>query len=575
MPIPIPAIVATLMVTAAPAPPAQTGPGTPDVDDRFAAVDSILRTVTSADGPGVLVALIDSAGIRWSRAAGMANVSHGVPMEPDTRINVGSTAKTLMGFALSRLHLEGAVSLDDDVRRYLPELPDLGETVTLRHLLTHTSGYREFLNALAVGGWRLEDSDYIDSVEALRVVQRQPSLQNVPGAEWNYNNTGYVLLGMVVERVSGVPYPQWVQREVLDPLGMRDSMFRLDPSMVIPGAAYGYLPKQSGAGQAPPQAAWREGRDVGAAVGAGAFYTTLDDLSRWMLALTGEDARWADAFAVMAEPFTLTDGTLTSYGLGMEIDRMAGLQRLHHPGGDIGHQSHFQWFPEMRQGVVIVSNRGDFPATAAGAITAALLGLPMSSEAAPPPRSADGVHFPEDVLARFEGSYELEVQPGFVLTIRVEEGGLVAQATGQPAFPLVAAADTSFSIEAVGARLTFEFDDNDGEGRASSLILHQAGQVLAAPRRSDPAATLDLEQYAGRFHSDELETAYTVIVEDGGLRFEHRRRGPVRLSPVGDDAFVGSFPLVRVRFERDVDDAVTGFVVDAVRARDMRFDRVP
>jgi len=576
----IPAIFAALLITTPMGTPsAEVGSGTSPGDVRFASADSIIAAFDRTDGPGLLVALIDSSGIRWSRAAGLANVSHRVPMETSTRINVGSTAKALMGFSISRLHLDGALSLDDDVRVHVPQLPDFGETVTLRHLLTHTSGYREFLNALAVGGWRLEDADHIDIGEAIRVIQRQPALQNAPGAEWNYNNTGYVLLATVVERVTGVPYPVWTEREVLRPLGMTASGFRMEPSMVMPGAAYGYLPVSGASGASggdATRAAWREGRDVGAAVGAGAFYTTLDDLARWMLALTSEDARWAAPFSLMTEPFVLTDGTPTTYGLGIEIDQFAGMDRIHHPGGDIGHQSHFQWFPGVSAGVVIVSNQGDFPAGAARAITAALLGLPpapvLESRATP---GTDEVNFPMEVLTRLEGSYELEVQPGFVLSIRIEEGALVAQGTGQPAFPLVAAADTSFTIEAVGARLSFVFEDGDGEGSASALVLHQGGQVLSAPRRADESATVDLGQYAGRYQSEELETAYTVVVEEQGLRFEHRRRAAVHLSPVGEDVFAGPFPFLQVRFERAADGSVSGFVVDAVRARDMRFEQVP
>ncbi len=573
-----PAALAGLLFLCAPlAAHASDDPGVGPTHRGLATADSILATLAGPGEPGVLAALVDEDGIRWSGAVGLANLSHGIPMTVETRINVGSTAKTLMGYALARLHLDGALSLDDDVRLHLPELPDLGSPVTLRHLLTHTSGYREFLNALAVGGWRLEDSDHVDAGEALRVVQRQPALQNEPGAEWNYNNTGYVILGHVVERVTGLPYTAWIEKEVFVPLGMTTSTFRLEPTRVITGAAYGYLPVATGDDGSAP--AWREGRDVGAAIGAGALYTTLGDLARWMLALTGSDPRWAEPFRLMTDPFVLTDGTSTTYGLGIEIDRFAGLPRIHHPGGDIGHQSHFAWFPEAGKGVIVVSNRGNFPGSSAGALARALLSehLDDASDAgaaapvaAEPPVSTDGA-FPAEFLARLVGRYEVVVQSGFVLSIRLEEGVLVAQGPGQPAFSLAATADTSFVAELVGARFTFELDE---EGPASSLTLHQGGQAFAAIRLDEDPAATDLAPYAGYFHSDEFETAYTVVVDGGALVLEHRRRAPVRLEHASGDLFTGPFPFLRVSFERNDEGIVTGFLADAARARDIRFLRM-
>jgi CubicO group peptidase (beta-lactamase class C family) len=148
-------------------------------------VDQILADYSDGETPGVLVGVVRGGQLAFARAYGMANLTHAVPMTAATRSNIGSTSKQFTAFAVALLAERGALSLDDDVRRHIPELPDLGETVTLRHLLTHTSGYREFLNALAIGGWRLTDADHIDRSEVLTVVQRQPSLQNSPGAEWN------------------------------------------------------------------------------------------------------------------------------------------------------------------------------------------------------------------------------------------------------------------------------------------------------------------------------------------------------------------------------------------------------
>jgi len=556
---------------ALPLPASAQAPGPPGTFATAAArqaADSLLRSLDRPDAPGLVAAVVEGGSIAWQGAAGLANLSHRVPMTPETAINVGSTAKTLTAAAVVQLAQEGALSLDDDVRTHLPELPDLGTPVTLRHLLSHTSGYREFLNALAVGGWRIEEADFVHPDEVLRVVQRQPALQNAPGAAWNYNNTGFVLLARVVERVTGTPFEAWVRDRILDPLEMTNSHIRSVPGQVIPGAAYGYLPRPGGNG-------YMEARDVGAAVGAGAFYTTVGDLARWMRVVAGEVEDWAPVMEEMTQPTLLTDGTPTAYGLGMEVDREGGLRRIHHPGGDIAHRAHFAWFPELNAGIIVASNGGGGGGAPVAALTRIFFGDRMAGgageegaeeEVHPDPAGSDAAPVSSDALARLAGRYELEVQPGFVLAIRPGEEGLVAQATGQPPFPLTATSDSTFLLEAVGARLVFHAD--------SALTLHQGGAALLARRVAelDPAVALD--DFEGRYYSAEFETFYTVAAREGELVMEHRRRDPVRLTPAGDSVFVGPFPFFRVTFQRGEDGSVTGFLADAIRARDLHFERV-
>ncbi len=554
----------------------------------------------SPDAPGVLVGVVTpDAGLACYRAVGLAHVGHRVPMDRHTRINVGSTAKTVTGWAMARLELDGVLSLDDEARRWIPELPELESPVTLRHLLTHSSGYREFLNALAVGGWRIEDGDFIHPDEVIRVVAEQPRLQNEPGGQWNYNNTGYVLLARVVEAATGRPFPRWIEEEVFGPLEMVGSIFRHDGQRIVPDAAYGYRPRAAGDAPGPepsdPAApGWAKAPDVGSPIGAGGLYTTMDDLARWLLALVGEDPRWSEPFQKMREPFVLNDGSATTYGLGLEVDRMAGLERLHHPGGDLGHRAEFMWFPEREVGVMVLTNNAGLSPELPGQVVRAVLGLDspagvaLDSEEATPEdvdepgalptapgggEAAPGITDP-DHLALLAGRYELEAQPGFVLTIRLSGEGLEAQATGQPPFPLTPQADSAWTIDAVGARLVFHHEDPDGSSMASSLTLHQGGASLPAPRVSSALEEMDLESFEGRYRSEEFETEYTVRAVDGGLRLEHRRRDAVVVTPAGDDRFSGPFPFFGVEFVRDGEGGVTGFVVDAIRARDLEFHRV-
>jgi CubicO group peptidase (beta-lactamase class C family) len=541
--------------------------------------DPLLAPFDRDDGPGVLVALVEEGEITFQRSLGLADVGQGIPLDADSRVNIGSVAKQFTAFAVLLLEAEGSLSLDDDVRLYLPQLPDLGHVVTLRHLLTHTSGYREVLNALAIGGWRIEDGDHVGRDEALRVVERQPSLQNVPGDEWNYNNTGYMLLARVIEEVTGESFVQWMQAHVFAPLGMKDTRIREDRRQIIPRGTRGY---QRGPG------GFREAPDLGEAAGAGSVYTTLDDLVRWMQHLQAPELSWARAVAQMKTPFILNSGDTTNYGLGLQIDEHRGLRRVWHGGGDAGHQAHFTLYPDLDRGLIVLSNDGGFPSSVVHQLAERFFGQEMAPASPPvaagsapvPPRESDSPEPASDrfdrqnwdpaEFDRFAGRYEL--QPGFVLTFGREGDRLYTYGTGQAPVGLEPISSRSFALVGVDARVTFQVDAG---GEVTGLTLHQAGEHFA-PRIPDDQAPLEpLEAYAGRYFSQEFENYLDVTVAGPGLVVRQRRRGPVELVRAEGDRFAGSFPLLEVTFLRDEEGEVVGLAAGNVRARDIRFSRVP
>jgi CubicO group peptidase (beta-lactamase class C family) len=537
-------------------------------------VDRLMATYDAPDRPGALVAVVRNGAIDFTRAYGMADVAHGVPVTGDTRMNIGSTAKQFTAFAVAMLNSEGRLSLDDDVRRHLPDLPDLGKPVTLRHLLTHTSGYREFLNALAIGGWRIEDADHISREKVLRIVQRQPALQNNPGAEWNYNNTGYALLAMVVETVTDQPFDEWLGEHLFRPLNMSATTIRSHPRQVVPGSARGYAPNGAGS--------FRYAPDVGAVPGPGSVYTTLGDLARWMGNLGSGEVGGADVLERVTTPYTLTSGDQTSYGLGLMIGRERGLRRFHHGGGDAGYTSHFAYYPDLDAGLILLVNRPGIQPGLTAALAALFFGEHMEPEQERPEAAAqaddessaagggDSLEGLDPIsFDAFAGRYEMEAQPGFVLSFWSDGDRLMSRGTGQPPFELKATSDSTFHLAAVGATVTFHRGPG---GEVTGLTLHQNGNH--AGRRLPDDDGPNLGAYAGRYYSEEFETYYTVAVEGNGLKVTHRRRDAVMLFHDDGDAFSGPFPLLQVTFDRDEDGRVSGLQASNVRARGIRFERV-
>ncbi len=535
-----------------------------------AAVDSLAAAYDSSESPGVLIAVVQDGEIVFQKAYGMANLAHGVPLTVDTRTNIGSTSKQFTAFALGLLASRGELSLDDDVRDHIPELPDFGETVTVRNLLTHTSGYREFLNALAIGGWDLQNADFIARREIVGVVERQPRLQNSPGTEYNYNNTGYALAAMVVERVTGESFPAWMAANVFEPIGMTNTLVRADRRQIVPNSAMGYLPH--------PTEGFREATDLPGAMGAGGIYTTLGDLALWLGNLGSGAVGGPALIEEMMTPFVLASGEAIEYGLGLIIVPERGVRRVIHGGADTAHRSHLAFYPDLGIGIIVQSNHAGFQPSVIAGVTELFVGEHMEPLPAPaePEATEDVPDFDADAWDRtafddFAGRYAMEAQPAFVLTFWRDGERLMTQATGQGEAEIIPTSDSTFRHSTVAASVTFH---RDAEGIVTGLTLHQNGNHPAR-RLEEEAPVVDLEPFTGRYYSAEFETFYTIALEDGGLVLQHRRLATSPLMHESGDTFAGTFPMGQLEFERDEAGVITGFRASNGRARDILFERMP
>lgn len=524
--------------------------------------------------PGAVVAIVRDGEVDFARAYGMANLTWDVPMTLETRNNIGSTSKQFTAFAILLLAERGELSLDDDVREYIEELPDFGETITIRNLLTHTTGYREFLNALSMTGRRLDEGDYIDRQEIIDLVERQPELQNQPGAEWNYNNTAFALAAMIVSRVGEMPFEDWMRENVFLPLGMEDTFVRPHRLAIIPRSSTGYGNEEEGG--------YREIIDLGGAMGAGGIYTTVGDLARWMGNLGTGEYGGPHLIDQMTTRFILADGDTTGYGLGLFIDEFRGLKRIQHGGADAAHRSHFAFYPKIGTGVIVHSNYAGFDGSTATSVTEAFLGDALltdeeleardetetTTEGEFDPESYD----PED-FDDYVGRYELDEAPGFVLTFSRRADSLFTQATGQDEHPIYPVSDSTFELRVVEASVTFHRGE---DGAVTSLTLHQNGDHPATRISDDPwnPGAEELAEYEGRYFSEELETYYTVVVRDSTLVVQHRRLEDIDLKAGTVDHFTAGYPLAQLEFSRDDAGQLTGFEASNGRTRDVWFEKL-
>ena len=533
-------------------------------------VDQLLAPWDRRDGPGAAVAVWRGGRTLFAKGYGMASLAYDVPFTVTTPTNIGSTSKQFTAFAVMLLVDDGKLSLDDDVRKHIPELPDLGQVVTVRNLLTHTTGYREIYNALVIGARKFDEGDYVSRNEVIALVQRQPSLQNAPGAEFNYNNTAFALASMVVERVAKQPFAEFMAQRVFGPLGMNHSTVRADRHATVRGATTGY--------SRAPNGEWRDLGDLASSMGAGGIYTTLGDLQLWVENYAKPRVGKPESIAQMMTPFTLTNGKSTGYGMGLFIDKQGPLTRVHHGGADISHRSQLAYYPGINAGVTVQSNDGTFDSGIAFRIAAAFFPEITPRVSAAATTAFDPATYDAKRFDQFVGRYALDASPQFVMTFSRSGDSLIAQATGQPPVPLTPSSDSTFALRGVPASLTFH---RDAQGKATGLTLHQGGNQKAtrlageAPKQWAPTAA-ELAAYVGRYFSEELEAFYDITVEDGKLMVSHRRMDAATLNAGAKETFTGTGDAANVTlvFERDRNGQVIAFYAGNGRARDIRFARV-
>ncbi len=517
------------------------------------------------DTPGAVVGVIKGGKLAFVKGYGAADLTYGMPFTAETPTNIGSSSKQFTGFALALLASRGKLSLNDDVRKYIPELKDFGKTITVRHLLSHTTGYREFINTLIIEGRQVMEGDYIGPDEVIKVINRQPALQNEPGAEFNYNNSAFALATIVLQRVTGRPFAEWMRDEVFLPLGMTKTWVRADPGQIIPGRSIGYIAGEGG---------FREVRDLHASQGAGGINTTPGDIAKWFRNFKTGQLGGPAVIKEMTTSFVLNNGKPSNYGYGLFLDSTRGLRRWQHGGNDVAHSSTLVYYPDLDAGYVVFSNYQGVPGGIANVVADAFFGQYMT--AAPERRTVaagatSGANVPAATLRSYAGKYEMTTLGGLLLDVELQGGQLRLQLPGQPALPLRPTSMSAFEVVGAPAQITF----NAAEGGAvEGITFQQDGAQHPGKRVVDKAAAVDLNAFTGRYFSDELETFYDLSVEGGQLTIRHRRFGPVALTHTSGDSFSATLPVSQVVFRRDAQGYVIDFVAGNGRARDIVFKKV-
>jgi CubicO group peptidase (beta-lactamase class C family) len=340
--------------------------------DPAVKVDAIFSRWTTAT-PGCAVGVSTGGRTVLERAYGMSDLEHGVPNAADAIFEAGSVSKQFTAASVLLLARDGRLSLDDSVRKYLPELPDYGTPLTIRHMLTHTSGLRDWGSIEAIAGWPRTTRAYTHA-HVLDIVSRQKTLNFTPGTEWSYSNTGYNLAAIIVARVSGKPFAEFTAERIFRPLGMTHTSWRDDFTRVVKHRAIAYAREADGYHQDMP---------FENVHGNGGLLTTVGDLLRWNENF--EHPVVGDAAFVAEEqtPGRFTDGRAHGYGLGLSIGSYRGVREVNHSGSTAGYQAYLVRYPDQRVSVAVLCNAADANATqVAHAVAEVYLGSALTAPAA-------------------------------------------------------------------------------------------------------------------------------------------------------------------------------------------------
>jgi CubicO group peptidase (beta-lactamase class C family) len=525
-------------------------------------VDRLFAEWNNTGSPGCSLAISRNGTLIDEHAYGLANLELRVPITPASVFSAASISKQFTAMSILLLAERGRLSLDDEVQTHVREWADHDSRVTIRHLLTHTSGLREGFGLL---GWAIPSDGRVNPNEAIAaMLARQRGVNFAPGTQYQYNNGGYNLLATIVQRVSGQSFRAFADTNIFKPLGMTSTYFRDDPAIIVPNRGSGYTRDADG---------FHPASEAVGPLGNSGLYTTARDLLLWERNFADARVGTPALLAAMQTSTTLTSGSLSPYGFGLAIGQYRGLRTIEHAGSDRGVAANLVRYPDQGLAIALLCNLDTIDwigltHSVADIYLADVLAPAPSAATPPPPR----VILSEDELASRAGLYRLSSNHDLFLQMSVRDRKLIGHNFYSD--------DADFDVTPVaGNRVLYrsgmlEFIPEAADAPKRWNVIDNDGRNVAVLQSSTfVPSTIDLQSLAGDYRSQDIDVRYAVLARDSGLVIRPPGRADIVLLPFAKDTFAG--PSVgTVNFLRDARGGVVGFTVNRDNARGVRFDRV-
>jgi CubicO group peptidase (beta-lactamase class C family) len=540
-------------------------------DVSHSQVDSIFNDFQKTSSPGCALAVIKDGQIVYQRGYGFADLDHEVRITPDSVFYLASDSKQFTAFAVALLVEQGRIALDDRITKYFPELTgSIYGDVTVGHLIYHTSGIRDYWPLRKLAGHR--DEEPFTQADFLSLMAKQKALNFRPGDEYMYSNSGYVLLAILVERVTGKTLAGFTRENIFAPLGMKHSQFIPDHSVVVPGLATGYSYRD---GQI------RTDRTTVEPSGDGGLVTSVLDLALWDENFHRNKLGKAspELIKLVEAPGTLNSGKKSTYAFGLALLDYKGFKTITHSGSFAGFKSYMVRFPEQRFSVMCLCN-SDAPNVAPWDLSKKVADIYLTDkttstdilekpnqELSNTQKQDTAITLNQEQLARYQGTFR--ETDGTIWKLTAVVGQLVASVQGIK-FQLVPLSPTHFKATGAPQPVDIYFPSDDLKERTVELqVGHQPRSVLTLVSVVKPA---DLSSYVGKYYSHEVDATYETFVKKDGLYVNRKLNPQEALEPLGPDEF--KMGNETIHFERNASHAISGFGVDSEGVKDIHFSRI-
>lgn len=521
-------------------------------DDVAAQVDKLFAKWDKKDSPGCAIGIVRDGRLVYARGYGMASIDHQVSISTRTVFNLHSISKSFVAMSIAMLVKQGKLSFDDDVRKYVPEFPNYGTPVTIRHLLQHTSGLPDVGNLVQSIGWR--DDERMTEGQLLEIIVRQKALNHAPGEAFSYSNSGMVLLPLVVKRVTGKTMRDFLKEQIFAPLGMTETQYRDDANLIIHNRANGYRAAETGG--------YSQSRSA-----TDNIFSTVEDMVRWGENFYTATVGGKEVLDWMRTPTRLNSGTPTEHGRGLYFINYRGYDAIYHGGDGADGHTFFAQFPALRFSVILLSNASDANVMNL-AIQVMDIYLKNEFEAAerkqkpatasqPPttPRPPAPMPVPARQLEQYAGTYFSTDGSPMIRRFVIKDGALKWRRDNGKETPLVSLGEGRFQVE--GDATVYAFEAAKAGGAVTLRRIIEGDRTRTFEKVKDAAAE-SLSLYAGRYYSDELDAHVEFVARDGKLFYRWPRQVEVEaLESVFADGFRDANNLF-FHFHRDTRGQVTG-----------------
>jgi CubicO group peptidase (beta-lactamase class C family) len=531
--------------------------------EKITQIDSLFTIWNTANHPGGTVLISLKGETIFSKAYGLSSLEYSIPNTLNTRFNIGSLSKQFTAMGIVLLEEQNKLSFEDDIRKYIPELALYDKTITIRHLLHHTSGIRDIHGLLGLAGWRPADLETNEDV--YRVFKNQKDLNFNPGDELSYSNTGYIFLARIIEKVSGLTFEQWMKQNIFDPLGMKNTYVETQHDRIVSNNATSYYLRDD----------FRRAIEYWGYFGAGNMHSTVEDLNIWLQNFSTPQKDWALAFKTLLTRTPLNNGFETPFGFGVRIEDYEGKKVIQHGGSVGGYRAIARVFPEEQLHIVILSNySGGGIGPKVNMISNVLLSKSQGTPKAITKQKSitpEFVKLPQNKLKKFEGVYWSDSEKSG-RKVYVKNDTLRYSNSEKKSWPLVPTDEHTFIMMHPSIKPVVSFDTNTHQ--MTIKIGDNLPGVFTFLQSNIDKNTNDFKMFVGNYYSPELKTIYSIFKEEDAMYIEHARHGKMKLKQLYNTIFSTGGPIGVVEIKKDKNENILGLTMSNGRTRNVWFKRV-